>query len=128
MGLTQLATFPIGIDVEDFSARAIKAVNGPEVARLRKSMHGAQLVLGVDRLDYSKGLANRIRAFDRMLEIEPSLKRHVSLLQIAVPSRGNIKAYRDLKTEFAGLVGKVIAVMARSTGRRSVTSTVVFRN
>jgi trehalose 6-phosphate synthase len=106
-GLTQLATFPIGIDVEEFSARATKAINRPEVARLRESMHGAKLVLGVDRLDYSKGLANRIRAFDRMLEIEPSLKRHVSLLQIAVPSRGNIKAYRDLKSELAGLVGEV---------------------
>jgi trehalose 6-phosphate synthase len=106
-GLTQLATFPIGIDVEEFSARATKAINRPEVARLLESMHGAKLVLGVDRLDYSKGLANRIRAFDRMLEIEPGLKRHVSLLQIAVPSRGNIKAYRDLKSELAGLVGEV---------------------
>src|SRR5580692_10308035 len=106
-GLTQLATFPIGIDVEEFSARAIKAVGRPEVMRLRQSMHDAKLVLGVDRLDYSKGLANRIRAFDRMLEIEPGLKRRVSLLQIAVPSRGNIKAYRDLKSELAGLVGEV---------------------
>ena len=106
-GLTQLATFPIGIDVEEFSARAAKAVNRPEVARLRESLHGTKLVLGVDRLDYSKGLANRIRAFDRMLEIEPALKRRVSFLQIAVPSRGNIKAYRDLKTELAGLVGEV---------------------
>ena len=106
-GLTQLATFPIGINVEEFSARAAKAVNRPEVARLRDSMHGAKLVLGVDRLDYSKGLANKIRAFDRMLEIDPALKRRVSFLQIAVPSRGNIKAYRDLKTELAGLVGEV---------------------
>jgi trehalose 6-phosphate synthase len=106
-GLTQLATFPIGIDVEEFSARAIKAVNRPEVARLRESLHGAKLVLGVDRLDYSKGLANRMRAIDRMLEIEPSLKRQVSLLQVAVPSRGNIKAYRELKSELAGLVGEV---------------------
>jgi trehalose 6-phosphate synthase len=106
-GLTQLATFPIGIDVKEFSARATKAVGRPEVARLRASMQGAKLVLGVDRLDYSKGLANRMRAFDRMLEIEPSLKRTVSLLQIAVPSRGNIKAYRELKAELAALVGEV---------------------
>ncbi|HUC52214.1 MAG TPA: trehalose-6-phosphate synthase [Xanthobacteraceae bacterium] len=106
-GLTQLATFPIGIDVEEFAARAAKAVTRPEVARLRESLHGAKLVLGVDRLDYSKGLANRVRAIDRMLEIEPSLKRHVSLLQVAVPSRGNIKAYRELKSELAGLVGEV---------------------
>ncbi len=70
-------------------------------------MHGAKLVLGVDRLDYSKGLANSMRAFDRMLELEPTLKRAVSLLQVAVPSRGNIKAYRELKAELAALVGEV---------------------
>jgi trehalose 6-phosphate synthase len=106
-GLTQLATFPIGIDVEEFSARATKAINRSEVARLRDSMHGAKLVLGVDRLDYSKGLANRMRAFDRMFEIEPGLKREVSLLQVAVPSRDNIKAYRELKAELAALVGEI---------------------
>lgn len=106
-GLTQLATFPIGIDVDEFSARAGKSIGRPEVGRLRESLCGAKLVLGVDRLDYSKGLANRMRAFDRMLEIEPSLKRQVSLLQVAVPSRGNIKAYRELKSELAHLVGEV---------------------
>ncbi len=106
-GLTQLATFPIGIDVDEFSARATKAVSRVDVTRLRESLHGVKLVLGVDRLDYSKGLANRVRAFDRMLEIEPSLKRAVSLLQIAVPSRGNIKAYRELKTELGSLVGEI---------------------
>jgi trehalose 6-phosphate synthase len=106
-GLTQLATFPIGIDVDEFSARATKAAGRPEALRLRDSLQGAELVLGVDRLDYSKGLANRMRAFDRMLEIEPNLKRQVSLLQIAVPSRGNIKAYRELKVELGGLVGEI---------------------
>jgi len=106
-GLTQLATFPIGIDVEEFSVRAIKSIGRSEVVRLRDSLQGAKLVLGVDRLDYSKGLANRMRAFDRMFEIEPSLKRAVALLQVAVPSRGNIKAYRELKAELAALVGEV---------------------
>src|SRR5436305_8441229 len=106
-GLTQLATFPIGIDVDDFAARATKAMSRPEVMRLRESLRGAKLVLGVDRLDYSKGLANRVRAFDRMLELEPRLKRSVSLLQFAVPSRGNIKPYRELKAELAALFGEV---------------------
>ena len=106
-GLTQLATFPIGIDVEEFSARSTKAAGRGDVQRLRDSLHGAKLVLGVDRLDYSKGLANRMRAFDRMLELEPSLKRDVTLLQVAVPSRGNIKAYRELKAELAALVGEI---------------------
>jgi trehalose 6-phosphate synthase len=106
-GWSQLATFPIGIDVEEFAARANKAIGRPEVSRLRASLQGAKLVLGVDRLDYSKGLANRVRAFDRMLEMEPDLKRAVSMLQVAVPSRGNIRAYRELKAELAALVSEV---------------------
>jgi trehalose 6-phosphate synthase len=106
-GLTQLAAYPIGIDVDEFIARATKAVTRPEVSRLHASLHGTKLALGVDRLDYSKGLANRIRAFDRTLDAEPSLKRKVSLLQIAVPSRPNIRAYRELKAELAALVGEV---------------------
>ena len=106
-GMTQLATFPIGIDVEEFSDRASRATARTDVARLRASMQGAKLVLGVDRLDYSKGLANRVRAFDRMIETEPQLKRTVSMLQVAVVTRGNIRAYRDLKTELAALIGEV---------------------
>jgi len=104
---SRLATFPIGIDVEDFANRASRAANRPDVARLRSSLQNAKLVLGVDRLDYSKGITNRIRAFDRLLLAEPELKRQVSLLQIAVPSRGQIEAYRQLKIELATLVGEV---------------------
>ena len=106
-GLTHLAAFPIGVDVEEFSARATRASTRTDVARLRASLQGAKLVLGVDRLDYSKGLANRICAFGRMIEIEPRLKRAVALLQVAVPTRGNIRAYRELKAELASLVGEV---------------------
>jgi trehalose 6-phosphate synthase len=106
-GWTQLATFPIGIDVEEFARRADRAVGRPEVSRLRMSLQGAKLVFGVDRLDYSKGLANRVRAFDRMLEMQPSLKRDVALLQVAVPTRGNIRAYREIKAELAALVSEI---------------------
>lgn len=106
-GRARLATFPIGINVDEFAARAAKAAVRADVARLRASLQNTKLVLGVDRLDYSKGIANRIRAFDRLLLIEPALKRQVSLMQIAVPSRGQIEAYRRLKTELATLVGEV---------------------
>ncbi|MGH6670485.1 MAG: alpha,alpha-trehalose-phosphate synthase (UDP-forming) [Xanthobacteraceae bacterium] len=106
-GTTRLATFPIGIDVEEFTSRATKAIGRPEISRLRASLQGTKLALGVDRLDYSKGLANRLRAFDRMFELEPSLKRAVSLLQVAVPTRGNIRAYRELKSDLAALVGEI---------------------
>ncbi len=106
-GKTRLATFPIGIDVERFSIQAAKAVSHPDVSRLRRSLHGEKLAIGVDRLDYSKGLINRINAFDRMLTLQPQLSRAVSLLQIATPSRGNIDAYGQLQAEVARLVSDV---------------------
>ncbi|MGC2777159.1 MAG: trehalose-6-phosphate synthase, partial [Bradyrhizobium sp.] len=106
-GVTRLASFPIGIDVEAFAHRATKAAARPEVSRLRSSLQGGKLVIGVDRVDYSKGLCKRIRAFAELLETQPVMKRAVSLLQIAVPSRGAIPAYDQLKTELATLVGNV---------------------
>jgi trehalose 6-phosphate synthase len=93
--------------VDDFAARATRSAARPDVSRLRLSLQNTKLVLGVDRLDYSKGIANRIRAFDRLLLAEPQLKRQVSLLQIAVPTRGQIEAYRQLRTELATLVGEI---------------------
>ena len=74
---------------------------------MRKSLHGEQLAIGVDRVDYSKGLVNRISAFDRLFEMQPSLKRTVSLLQIATPSRGGIEAYGNLQDELAKQVTEV---------------------
>jgi trehalose 6-phosphate synthase len=106
-GICRLGTFPIGIDVEEFARRATKASAGQAVARLRSSLQGSRLVIGADRVDYSKGLANRIRAFDRMLETQPALKGEVSYLQIAVPSRGTIATYDQLQTELTSLVGEV---------------------
>jgi trehalose 6-phosphate synthase len=106
-GWTQPATFPIGIDVDEFATRAAVAVGQPDVLRLRESLKASKLVLGVDRLDYSKGLTSRFRAFGRMLEIEPGLKRIVSFLQVAAPSRANIRAYRELKADLDALVTEI---------------------
>jgi len=106
-GVSRVAAFPIGIDTNSFAARAARAMTRPEITRLRTSLQGARLAIGVDRVDYSKGLENRIRAFDQMLISQPLLKREVSLLQIAVPSRRQIKAYGQLHHELATLVGEV---------------------
>ena len=106
-GLTRLAAFPIGIDVEGFAAQAAKATTNPEVSRLRLSLRGEKLAIGVDRVDYSKGLVNRINAFDRLLTNNPALKRAVSLLQIATPSRDAIDAYSRLQGDLATLVSNV---------------------
>ena len=106
-GKTRIAVFPIGIDVEKFVAQAAKAASHPDVSRLRRSLDGEKLAIGVDRLDYSKGLINRISAFDRMWTLQPQLERTVSLLQIATPSRGAIEAYGNLQNELAKLVSDV---------------------
>ncbi len=106
-GKSRCAVFPIGIDVEKFALQAAKASSHPDVSRLRRSLNGEQLAIGVDRLDYSKGLVNRINAFDRLLVANPALKRTVSLLQIATPSRGMIEAYGNLQSEVAKLVTDV---------------------
>ena len=87
-GKSRIAVFPIGIDPEKFAQQAAKAISHPDVSRLRRSLNGEKLAIGVDRLDYSKGLVNRISAFDRMWTLQPALQRTVSLLQIATPSRG----------------------------------------
>lgn len=106
-GKTRAAVFPIGIDPEKFAQQAVKASTHPDVSRLRRSLNGERLAIGVDRLDYSKGLINRIKAFDRMWTLHPQLKRTVSLLQIATPSRGAIEAYGNLQSEVAKLVSDV---------------------
>jgi trehalose 6-phosphate synthase len=106
-GKSHVAVFPIGIDPEKFAVQAAKAVSHPDVSRLRRSLNGEKLAIGVDRLDYSKGLVNRINAFDQMWTEHPALRRTVSLLQIATPSRGAIEAYGNLQNELAKLVSDV---------------------
>jgi trehalose 6-phosphate synthase len=106
-GKSRIAVFPIGIDPENFARQAAKAVSHPDVSRLRRSLNGEKLAIGVDRLDYSKGLVNRVNAFDRMWTLQPALARAVTLLQIATPSRGGIEAYGNLQSELAKLVSDV---------------------
>jgi trehalose 6-phosphate synthase len=104
---TTLASFPIGIDAHAFAADAVKAAARPDIARLRASLMGAKLVIGVDRIDYSKGLDNRLRAFDRLFQTAPELKRQVTMLQVALPSRGQISTYCRLQAELAALVSDI---------------------
>ena len=106
-GACRLATFPIGVDAQEFANSAQAACADTEVQRLRASLAGCALVIGVDRIDYSKGLAQRIHALDRLIARHPALKRRLTLLQIAVPSRSAIDIYRALQRELASLVGAV---------------------
>jgi len=106
-GTCRVGAFPIGIDADEFSDLARQASDHAQVHRLMQSLQGRKLLIGVDRVDYSKGLLNRFQTFDRMLTNHPRLKRRVSLLQIAVPSRSNIDSYCNLQDQLAHQVGFV---------------------
>jgi trehalose 6-phosphate synthase len=74
---------------------------------IRKEMRGRQIVLGVDRLDYTKGVPERLRAMRDLLESRRSMRQRMSLVQIVVPSREDIPKYRELKLEIERLVSQI---------------------
>jgi trehalose 6-phosphate synthase/phosphatase len=92
--------FPIGIEFDVFESLAAGSPRPPGNRRER-------MVLGVDRLDYTKGIPQRMRAFARLLELHPEHREGVVLLQIAVPSRSQVGEYRELKREIDELVGNI---------------------
>jgi trehalose 6-phosphate synthase len=104
---TRVAAFPIGIDTERFVKLAEKAVESDETLRLRDSLAGRALVIGADRLDYSKGLTNRMEAFQELLTAWPEHKSRVTFMQIAPVSRGELAQYRQLRRELEGLAGRL---------------------
>jgi len=91
--------FPIGIDVEQFHRFAFTASGDREFRRMRDALAGRDQFIGVDRLDYSKGLLRRMAAFERYLEGQPKAHRRVIFLQVAPVSRGRLKAYRQFRLE-----------------------------
>jgi trehalose 6-phosphate synthase len=101
------ASHPIGIDPEAFAAEARAAAEGPEAQRLRDSLGGRALILGVDRLDYSKGLPHRFRGFAQLLKRFPEHRNRVTMLQIAPVSRGDVAQYRALRRELDELAGRI---------------------
>lgn len=104
---TCVRAFPIGIDVDKLQAMG----RGPDavelLATLREQYSERQLLVGVDRLDYSKGLPQRIRAFRRLLEHYPGNQRRATLVQIAAPSRENVEAYADIRSQLESLCGSM---------------------
>jgi trehalose 6-phosphate synthase len=101
------AAFPVGIDPDAFVTAAHRAEAGPEVMRLADSLAGRALILGVDRLDYSKGLPHRFRGFAQLLRRFPEHRKRVRFLQIAPVSRGDVSEYRMLRRELDELVGTI---------------------
>ncbi len=103
----QAAAFPIGVDADDFA----NIVKGETARRTydRMMAHSVfrKMVVGVDRLDYSKGLEERLIGFERFLADHPDMVREVMLLQIAPLSRDEVEAYQDLRGRLDGLIGRI---------------------
>ncbi|MEO8811565.1 MAG: trehalose-6-phosphate synthase [Caulobacteraceae bacterium] len=99
--------FPIGLDVENFQSLAASAVANRAYDRMAAHCVFRSLILGVDRLDYSKGLEERLLGFERFLEDYPELRREVLYLQIAPTSREDVGAYQDLRGRIDALCGRI---------------------
>ncbi|MBW3657793.1 MAG: trehalose-6-phosphate synthase, partial [Actinobacteria bacterium] len=89
---------PISIDAGEFSDLATDPETERELAELREQFAGRHVFLGVDRLDYTKGIRHRLEAIELLLERNPALREKFAFIQVAVPSRDDVKEYRDLRT------------------------------
>ena len=104
---TRIGAYPVSIETATYARLARNAVRSPFAREFRESLNGLRLVLGVDRLDYSKGIIQRINAFDRFLEVNPEWRSRVTLLQITPRSRSDIKDYAAIENEVTTLIGRV---------------------
>jgi trehalose 6-phosphate synthase/phosphatase len=104
---TRIGVFPIGIDYESFAQAAASPAVTQRVAVLREQMPDQQIILGLDRLDYTKGIPYRLRAFQLALRRYPELHRKVTLLQVVIPSRETVPEYQELKAQIEQLVTQV---------------------
>lgn len=103
----RLGVFPVEIEAQDFAAIAEDAWRAAPTERLRRSLGGQRLVLGVDRMDPTKGLLQRVAGYRRLLETQPELRRRVTFLQIAAESRKDVIAYRELRSAVEREVGSI---------------------
>lgn len=111
-GHFQADVFAISIDPAAIADQAQAAVRRSGLRRLSESLQGRAMIIGVDRLDYSKGLPVRFDAFGRLLEHYPALRRRVTLLQIAPPTRGEVPEYQNLRLELEQIAGHVNGLYA----------------
>ncbi len=99
--------FPMGIDYEKYAFPNIEESESEEVQFIKDYGQKRKLILSIDRLDYSKGIPERIRAYELFLEKNPEYRGVVTLMLVVVPSRANVDQYKSLKVEIDELVGRI---------------------
>jgi trehalose 6-phosphate synthase/phosphatase len=129
---TRVGVFPMGIDAKAFSALADEKET-LEVARRWRKGDKARWLVGIDRLDYTKGIPGRLMAFERLLSEHAELRGKVRFVQVAVPSRGGVEAYQRFRSLIEGLIGNIqgtfgipdwspVRYLHRSLSRREVVA------
>ena len=109
----QVGAFPISIDAAAFGRTAANAVRNVAMRKFRSSLEGRMLIMGVDRLDYTKGLPQRMHAFGRFLESSPEWLGRVTYLQVTPQTREGVAQYDTLRQEVAGLAGQINGMHSR---------------
>ena len=105
--IVNVGTFPIGIQPERFTHTLAEAKVQERIAELEHEFKGRKLMVGVDRLDYVKGLPEKLRALEVLLTDHPELVGSVVLVQIAIPTRGEVEEYQNLRVLVNELVGRI---------------------
>ncbi len=103
----RLGVFPMGVDAGSFSKRGSSPEVEAEAARFRSDYANQKILLGIDRLDYTKGLRRRVMAVEKALEKRPDLVGALRLVQVVVPSREGVEAYDKLRRTVDELIGRV---------------------
>ena len=103
----RLITCPIGIDCKEFVALARSDIAERTYRQMRDSANGRAMMVGVDRLDYSKGLQERFLGYERFLVEHPEERKALFLLQIAPPSRASVESYQRIRSDLEGLSGRI---------------------
>jgi trehalose 6-phosphate synthase/phosphatase len=99
--------FPMGIDYQRYAVAAASEEAKKHVEEYKEAMRDTRVILSIDRLDYTKGIAQRLRAFDLLLQRYPEWRGQVSLVMLVVPSRDQVPQYASLKEEIDELVGRI---------------------
>jgi trehalose 6-phosphate synthase/phosphatase len=115
-GPVRIGSFPISIDYNAFLRAAAEEPVAAKARELHALLPKRKLVLGIDRLDYTKGITLRLKAFQSLLERHPEVHGQLSLIQVVVPSREDIPQYKAMKTEIEQLVGRINGAFARPGG------------
>ncbi len=100
--------FPIGIDVDEVAAQADRGRRSRMGRHLQQTLSAHDIIVGVDRIDYSKGLAERFYAFRQLLQNHPETHGRVVFMQIAQPSRSDVPEYRKIRRELDGIAGEIM--------------------